>query len=260
MKKREKISILVLRAIVDSSAACAAGEEVICMLMELTNRESDIRAHLNSPKHTSVFFANLLPEIQLPKNHLLYKEGDVPDHCYYIKKGIIVSFEYSPNGEEVIYNVNAEGSLVFESSVILEKEISVNFKTLVPSTLVKIPRDTLLQAITTNPSASFDVLCSLAEKFMGANEQMREFTNHSAYWKICNLLLTFAMKYGTGYDGKVRIDLKISQQMLANMLRVNRVTVANCIRELRDADLLEQINGSYCIRSMDALRKYMEGI
>ncbi len=228
------------------------------VLFEYSSRESDIRAHLNFPKHTSTYFQELTPEIQLPKNHLLYVAGDIPDHCYYIKKGIIVSFEYSQSGEELIYNVNAEGSLVFESSVILEKEISVNFKTLVPSTLVKIPRSALLQAVTTDPTAAFDVLCSLAEKFMGANEQMREFANHSADWKICNLLLTFALKYGTDYDGKVLIGLKISQQMLANMLRVNRVTVAHVIRELRGERLIDLVNGHYCIRNLDALRSHMD--
>lgn len=76
-------------------------------------------------------------------------------------------------------------------------------------------------------------------------------------WKVCNLLLTFAERYGVPYDGKTLIKEKISQQMMANLLGVNRITMVRAIKELREMGLIEQVNGFYCIRDKERMQKFM---
>jgi CRP/FNR family transcriptional regulator len=205
-------------------------------------------------------FENLGTPVDMPKNQMLFRAGDIPDCCYYIKRGRVMAFEFTSSGEERIYNINEQGSIIFEPCVILNRALTLNFKTMTASTLFRIPRETLLDAVLSDPSVAADLLYSLSEKFLEVNEQIRESAVHSVHWKVCNLLLTYAYKYGVDYDGKVLINEKISQQLLANLLRVNRVTVARVIRELRDSGLVEQINGYYCIRSIDNLRNHMQYI
>lgn len=202
-------------------------------------------------------FEELGTIVQFPKNHMIYRAGEVPEFCYFIKHGRTIAFEYTSSGEERIYNINDEGSLLFESSVILNHALTLSFKTILPSTLIRIPRDTLFNAIITDSAVATDLLFSLSEKFVLVNEQIRESSSHGVKWKVANLLITYAHRFGVDYDGKVLINEKISQQMMANLLRVNRVTVARVIKELRDLGLIEQINGFYCIRSIDKLRKHM---
>ena len=72
------------------------------------------------------------------------------------------------------------------------------------------------------------------------------------------MLLKFAKQSGTDYDGKILIREKISQQSMANMLRVSRITVARTIKELKDLGLLENINGYYCLRSTEQLKRHMK--
>jgi CRP/FNR family transcriptional regulator len=64
--------------------------------------------------------------------------------------------------------------------------------------------------------------------------------------------------YGVNYDGKVLIQEKVSQQTIANNLHANRVTIARAIRDLKSLGLVEYINGYYCIRSIDKLKKHMD--
>jgi CRP/FNR family cyclic AMP-dependent transcriptional regulator len=105
---------------------------------------------------------------------------------------------------------------------------------------------------------SMDIMESLSTKYLSAMEQVRHTNFHNAGWKICDLLLIFAEHYGVPYDGKILIKEKISQQLLSNLLGINRVTAVRAIKELKEMALIEQINGYYCIRSLEKLKRHQE--
>ena len=217
-------------------------------------------AHLIYTDRASMRLEMLGIPVELPKGFVIHSAGEVPDSCYLIRRGRVMSYEFTASGEERIYNINEEGSLLFEPSVILGRPLTLHFKTMMRSILIRIPRDALLNAVMTDPEAAVDILCSVSEKFLESNEQIRESACHSVRWKVCNLLLSYALRFGVDYDGKVLIHERLSQQLMANLLRVNRVTVARVVRELRDLGLVEQVNGFYCIRSIQRMRKHMQYI
>ena len=214
--------------------------------------------HLIFSEHPYDIFSTMGARIAVPKNQIIHLAGDTPTHCYYIQSGRIMAYEYTSSGEEHIYNVNDAGTLLFESAIILDRSVSLSFKTIAPSVLIKISKETLLQEITANPKVAFCLLQSLSEKFTQVNEQIREASGHDAGWRVANLLITFAHRYGVDYDGKILIKDKISQQLIANLLRINRITVIRTMKELKDLGFVESINGFYCIRDLDGLLKHMK--
>ena len=70
------------------------------------------------------------------------------------------------------------------------------------------------------------------------------------------MLLTFADKYGTDYDGKILIEHKLSINYLTALMGVNRATTIRALNMLKGKKLLETVNGLYCIRDLDALKEY----
>ena len=62
-------------------------------------------------------------------------------------------------------------------------------------------------------------------KLFAAMDLLRQTCYHNSTWNLCNLLLIFADRFGEAYDGKVLIKEKISQQMLSNLLGINRDTI-----------------------------------
>lgn len=216
--------------------------------------------HLIYSHHSIARFYEMGPEIFLPKNHFLQKAGNVPDSCYVLKKGRIACCEYTADGRECYSNINEEGSLLFEAAIILERRLTLNYKALTDCKLIKIPRKVLMDGVVSDPAIALDLLSSVSEKFLSVSEQIRQSNYRSATWKVCNLMLTLADKYGVNYDGKVMISERISQQQLANTLRINRVTVNRTLTKLKYIGYIEQINGFFCIRSIDKLRRYMDSI
>lgn len=194
--------------------------------------------------------------VSYPKNHVLVRADQMPTYCYVVKSGRVISYEYSSKGEERIYNFNEKNSVLLDANILFDKVSPVGFKTAMPSELIRIDKPTLLQAISDDPQLALDILESISNKFLSAMEQIRQNSHYNAAWRICNLLLIFAKYYGVPYDNKVLIQEKISQQLISSMLGINRITTVRAIKELKDMALIEQINGYYCIRDVDRLRKH----
>lgn len=194
----------------------------------------------------------------VPKDYMLVEAGSIPKYCYIVKRGRVACYEYSISGEERIYNFNEDNSLLLESYLLFDTIVPVNFKTIVPTELICIDKETLLHAISTDSEICMDIMQSLHMKFNTSMEQIRHTNFHNAAWKICDLLLMFADRYGVPYDGKILIKEKISQQLLSNLLGINRVTAVRAVKELKDMALIEQVNGYYCIRDIDKLKRHQD--
>jgi CRP/FNR family transcriptional regulator len=197
-------------------------------------------------------------ELTLPKDHILLNAGDVPECCYYIEQGQIISYEYNAYGTERVFSTNEPGSLVLVPSMIITHPVLLNFRTSKPSKLVCLENHRLYDLIASEPDIAADMIYLLSGKLIATIEQYRESGNYSVKWRLCNLFLTMADQSGIDYDGKVLIQQKISQQSMANQIQANRVTIARNIRELKDLGLIEYINGYYCIRDVARLKRHMD--
>ncbi len=214
-------------------------------------------AHLIVTDSSIEHFEKMGTQIKLPKDTVFYKAGEIPDYCYLIKKGLVKTFEYTDSGDERIYSLVDEGSLLLELSALLRKPLPMSFATVTPSVVVRISAKTLMEEFYSRPEIMTEFLLSVNEKFVSILEQLRESTSQSAEWKVCNLLLVFAGRFGANYDGKVLIREKLSQQMMADLLRVSRITVVRAVKNLKEMGLVEQVNGYYCIRSIEKLQQHM---
>ncbi|MDO4314045.1 MAG: Crp/Fnr family transcriptional regulator [Eubacteriales bacterium] len=195
-----------------------------------------------------------------PENYVLVEAGSKTEYCYIVKSGRVVGYEKTQSGEERIYQFNEKDAVFLESDLLFDWVVPVAFKTAKPSELICIDKPALMKAIAENPKISMDLIYSLSVKFIAAKEQIRNMSFQNASWKVCNLMLSFAKQYGVPYDGKVLIKEKISQQVMSNLLGINRITAVRIIKELKDLELVEQVNGFYCIRDMRKLKQYQDGV
>lgn len=212
-----------------------------------------------TPSHIERFH-ELGIQMEVPKNYTLFHVGDVADCCYYIEDGAVVSFEYTASGGEHVFSSNRSGTMILIPSMLVTHVLTLNFKTSVASKLIKIKKEVLFSVIAEEPDMAADLLCALSHRLIGTIEQFRERGNYSVPWRVCKFFLFVAGQSGVEYDGKIMIQSKISQQEMANRLQANRVTVARAIRELKDLGLVEYINGYYCIRDSEKMKRHMEYI
>ncbi|MCD8086684.1 MAG: Crp/Fnr family transcriptional regulator [Clostridiales bacterium] len=166
------------------------------------------------PQRSAEQFQRMGTPVTLAKNQTLYKVGDVPDSCYYVCQGRIVAFDCTPAGGEHIFSVNVPGELILVPSMVVTHPLVLNFKASEPTHLIRIHRETLFQEMADDAEFSAQLVYALSVRLIDTIEQSRERGSYSVPWRVCNLFLSMAGRYGVPYDGKVLIQKKMSQQAM----------------------------------------------
>lgn len=186
--------------------------------------------------------------IRLSAGKTLIEQGDPVKYCYVVVSGRVISMEYTLEGAERIFNMFDAGSIFLESNVLLDSIAAVNFKALTDTELVRITKSQLLKSMMEQEQVLLAVISSTAHKYFSAMDQIREGFDHDAFWRIYNLFMIFASNYGKEDGNWIRIDIKLNHQMIGNLLGMNRVTVSKIIKEMKNQDLIRQVNDDYCIK------------
>ena len=195
---------------------------------------------------------------KIPAGTVIAEAGCKTDRCYLIKTGRVIGYEYTKGGEQRIYCANEKESLVLEDCLLLGCEVPINFQTTMETELYCISRKELQTIIYENPEAAMDIIQSLSMKLMSVVEQVRFEQEHSATEKVCNLLLAYAGRYGVADSDGTMIREKLSQEYIANLLGLNRVTVVRVMKDLKQQGLLEKKNGYYYLYHIEQMYDYKD--
>lgn len=195
-----------------------------------------------------------------PKNTFIYQAGEIPECCYIVKSGEVVALETTVSGSEILHFLIDENAIFGDVNMIMNKPLPVRFRTTADCELICIPKDKLLKSISEDSRIFMELYLSAANKFLDSIEELREMKHYPASWRLIKMLLTFAEKYGTDYDGKTMIQYRLSINYLTALLGVNRATTIRSLNTLKEKKLIETINGFYCIRDLNAIKKYQASL
>ncbi|MBQ6621472.1 MAG: Crp/Fnr family transcriptional regulator [Mogibacterium sp.] len=195
--------------------------------------------------------------ITYPKDYELNEIGEIPNCCYIVKSGRVLCMEVSFSGVQRVYNYMEPGSMFLEECMLIDYPCPILFKTMVPSQLIRIDKCDLKRALKKDIDIVMDVCESMAFKFLSSMEHIRLGPHQTASWKICKILKAFAEDYGVPYQGMIMIREKLNQQMLADLLGLNRITVTRKIKELKELGLIDYVKGRYCVCDLQKLDDYM---
>ena len=198
--------------------------------------------------------------VEYDKDHVLIEADEVPDYCYFVVSGRVISYEYSSMGKMRVYHLFEDNSIFAEDHLLFQTPSQLNFMTGEKTKLRCISRKMLLDAIYESPDVCLNLMESLTVKFESTLQHLRYLKMHNIPWKVCDLFLSYADRYGVEYDGKIMINDRITQQRMSDFLGTNRISIVNAVAELKEKRLIEQVNGHYVIRDIDALTKYRDSM
>ncbi|MCD8133387.1 MAG: Crp/Fnr family transcriptional regulator [Clostridiales bacterium] len=193
---------------------------------------------------------------KVPKNTYIYRSDEIPDCCYIVKSGEVIALETTSGGNEFLHFLMDENAIFGDVNMLMEKPLPIRFRTATDCELICIPKEKLMTAIAQDSRIFMELYLSAANKFLDSIEELREFKLYPASWRLIKMLLTFADKYGTDYDGKLLIRRKLSINYLTALIGVNRATTIRSLNGLKKEKLIETVNGFYCIRDPEALKRY----
>jgi len=193
-----------------------------------------------------------------PKNYVIAEPDEPTAYCYIVKKGCVVSYEYYINGEKRLYRFHERDALFLEANVLFDRPPSMGFKTTCKTELLCISKADLLYAMKEDGAFALKIMESTSDKFFNYMEQVRYEKNHDVTSRICDLFLDMAPYYGVPilYENKILIRQKLSQQLISEMLGVNRITVVRIIKKLKEMGLIDQDGKNYIICDRKKLEEF----
>lgn len=191
---------------------------------------------------------------RVPAGTVLAEAGEKTSYCYLIKSGRVIGCEYTRGGELRIYCVNEKDSIVLEDSLLLDREVPIEFRTTVESEVYCISKKELQAVIYENPEAAMDIIQSLSMKLLSVVDQMKYENEHSATEKVCNLLLAYAKRYGVQEENGTVIREKLSQEYISSLLGLNRITVVRVMKELKAKGLVDKKRGYYYLYDIEQMQ------
>ncbi|AFV03403.1 transcriptional regulator, Crp [Dehalobacter sp. UNSWDHB] len=195
-------------------------------------------------------------ELFFKKNTVIASPGDIMEGFYFVKEGRVIASEFSPKGNERIMCILEKSSIFLESNVLFDVPVFCYFKTTVDTTLIFLKKEVLLDLLAKDLNVTLFLLQSLTKKFYSNMNHIDELLYHDTEWGMCNLFLTLAENFGVEEDTKIKLNIKISQQFISNLLGINRITTLRNIKKLKELMLIEQTNGYYYIKDIQKLRDY----
>ncbi|WP_368293011.1 Crp/Fnr family transcriptional regulator [Dehalobacter sp. TBBPA1] len=195
-------------------------------------------------------------ELFFKKNTVIASPGDIMEGFYFVKEGRVIASEFSPKGNERIICILEKSSIFLESNVLFDVPVFCYFEASEDTTLVFMKKEELLNLLSTDLNVTLFLLQSLTKKFYSNMNHVDELLYHDTEWGMCNLFLTFAENFGVEEDTKIKLNIKISQQFISNLLGINRITTLRIIKKLKELMLIEQTNGYYYIKDIQKLTDY----
>ena len=167
--------------------------------------------------------------LRVAKGEEIMTSDQEMQYIYLVISGCVIIYNRCVNGSENRVVVVPEGSIIGEIEALAGlKQVIYSARAYVNSTLLRVPTPDFLKWVHEDGEASWGMTQLLAEKLLATSMQSSEYGALDAKGRLAQLLLRLG-------EGRVRL----TRQELAGACSVSLRTINRCVKEFRDAGLLD---------------------
>lgn len=197
-----------------------------CIFIELPKAELERRVHL----------------LRYDPGQTVFHEGDPAFGLYVVYEGEVKLFRRTLDGQRQILRIVGPAGLLGEEALIAEATYRSSAQALIETKLLFIARSDMV-ALMHNASVMRRLLEYLLNRLHSLEELLLVTCHDSTKERLAWLLLRLAHEYGRSLNGKIVIELKLTQAELAEMLGLTRETINKHLNTLRKEGLLSYHKG-----------------
>ena len=181
------------------------------------------------------FLADLHPgktELKFRAGKSIYKQGDVADAVFYIQEGTVKLTVVSKEGKEAVIAILNAGQFFGESCLSGQLLRIGSTKAMDDCEIIAIKRKAMLSALQTEQKFAEFFTTYLLTRNVRIEEDLIDQLFNSSEARLMRLLLLLA-NFGKDGESTQPIDLKISQETLAEMIGTTRSRVSFFMNKFR---------------------------
>jgi CRP/FNR family transcriptional regulator, cyclic AMP receptor protein len=187
------------------------------------------------------------------KNTIIYHPQDVSDYVYLVKKGSVRLMRLADSGQQITLSIVKEGMIFGEGDVLNDKTYSHFAETLENSSICYIKKADFKDLLKKYPEINKLILSILYRHWKEAQEQIENLAFHDVRDRLISTLIRFNKDFGKDYkkeclNGRL-INLKISQDKLADFCGTSRESINRNLKEMKNDGLIEFVGRNILLTS-----------
>ena len=196
---------------------------------------------------------------QLALGQSLFVKGDPGDTLYVVVSGVVKISMTSPGGSEKVLNLIGPGQMFGEIALLDGGERTADAIAVEPSELVAIGRRDLFDFFDKNPRGWTRMLAACCERIRWISEMFEDATFLELPARLAKRLLLLSQSFGQkGPSGEVLINLRLSQQDLANQMSVTRESINKVLNSWDKQEIIHLQRGRITLLAPSALERIIK--
>jgi len=185
------------------------------------------------------------------KNDLILNKDNQNKSLFILLDGIIQIGYLSPSGRFHAFNYFSEKHVINLVSCFNASAIDYDYYAFNQVKILQIPHHLFIQEIKENIDLNQDCLSILSQRMQRLTQQVKFLQVANLAQKIAKILLDLSRQYGVRHPSGIEIQLKISQQDLADLISVSRQTINKEIKKLMQLEILDWQYESILIKKIE---------
>jgi CRP/FNR family cyclic AMP-dependent transcriptional regulator len=186
----------------------------------------------------------------------LFHKGDEAAQVYVVASGRLKVVTTSAGGDEVLLAILDEGEVVGELPLLTGGRRTANVVALEASELLALARRDFLRFLRDRPEAAIELMVVLAERLVRITEFAEDALFLALPARLAKKLLHLADRYGEAGAGGTRIDLRLSQGELADLVGTTRESINKQIRAWSETGIVRMERGEITILDAGRLERF----
>lgn len=189
------------------------------------------------------------------RGETIFHKDDPGSSLYIIKEGQVKITSASPEGEEVILDILTDSDFFGELSLLDGRARSASAMAMESTRALTLDRRDLLDFVGRHPEPVGDILAALSERLRRTDLLLEDAVFLDLPRRLAKRLLDLGERHGLETDKGLQIELRLTQQELANFVGASRVAVNKLLGLLQDKGLVSIDKQHITILRPDELRK-----
>ena len=202
------------------------------------------------------FFSRFKITQRYKKNQLIFGPGAEPSGIFYVKSGFVRLYLISESGKELTFNIIKPGAY-FPINWALNGTANIYFyETLTEVTVLKAPRDEVLEYIESHPDVLYDLTKRILSGLDGTVKLMEALLTGNANQQVASVLLVLVRRFGkNGSDGEIIIDLPLTHRIIGTLAALSRESTSLELEKLSKAKIISQKNRLIIVNDIKKLEE-----
>jgi CRP-like cAMP-binding protein len=220
----------------------------------------DLFAHL-VPREAEELLA-VTTTRKLDARDTLFRKGDPGDQLFAVVEGRLKAVSSGADGREIVFGLMEPGETIGEISILDSQPRSASVVALEPTVLLCLHRRDLLPFLERNPKVTIRIAGLLAGRLRRLSEHVEDASFLTLASRLAKKLLRLKESFGRSTPEGVRIELRLPQQEIGELVGTSRESINKQLRSWAQQDLV-RFEGGYLtildVRALEAIAKLLVG-